>query len=517
MRPWTLGRLITWGGSARVLVLVLVVGGYASWRVLQATERELQERAKGVARTLAAQVLDPVLTENQLTLVEILRQATKTEPDVRYAFVASSRGRVLAHTFEDGFPVALLEAAVPRLSSPAVPGAEADPPPAQPSPNSVRFDSSEGPLLDVAVPLFEGQLGWLHVGFSRRQVVAEGRRVTVVLVGAFAVALGLMLWMARAIGRRVGAPLAELGRVASRVPSGGVLPEDFHVEGTAEVRELAQAFATMVADLRQLEAEREATARKMSSTERLAAVGELAAGLAHEVINPLDGVIECVRHLSADPEQSERAKRFLPLARDGLTRIERVMRQMLAFARTPGPAAVEPCQVGELVRGVAGLVQGRLAKRGVELSWAVAGDCSCLCDRQSVEQALLNLILNASDAIEGRPGAKMRLGGQCDDRWVRLTVEDNGPGVPGELREKIFEPFFTTKEPGRGTGLGLTVSRQNLRHCGGDIVLDGSPLGGACFVMLLPRATDQTGACDREQCPGPTGAAQADRQKGEER
>jgi C4-dicarboxylate-specific signal transduction histidine kinase len=232
----------------------------------------------------------------------------------------------------------------------------------------------------------------------------------------------------------------------------------------------------------------------MTSTERLAAVGELAAGLAHEVINPLDGVIECVRHLSADPEKSERAKRFLPLARDGLTRIERVMRQMLAFARAPGPAAVEPCHVGELVRGVAGLVEGRLAKRGVELKWDVTGDCSCLCDRQSVEQALLNLILNASDAVQDRPGARIRLRGECDDRWVRLSVEDNGPGVPRELRAKVFEPFFTTKEPERGTGLGLTVSRQNLRHCGGDIILDGSPSGGACFLMLLPK-----------EIPGPNG------------
>jgi len=209
----------------------------------------------------------------------------------------------------------------------------------------------------------------------------------------------------------------------------------------------------------------------------------------------LDGVIECVRHLSADPAQSERARRFLPLAREGLTRIERVMRQMLSFARAPGPSAVEPCHVGELIRGVAGLVEGRLAKRGVGLKWDVAGDCSCLCDRQSVEQALLNLILNASDAVQDRPGARIRLRGECDDRWVRLSVEDNGPGVPGELREKVFEPFFTTKEPERGTGLGLTVSRQNLRHCGGDIILDGSPSGGACFLMLLPKEVSGANGC----------------------
>jgi len=285
---WTLDRLIAWGGFAVVVVLVLAVGGYTSWRVIQARERELEERAEGVARTLAAQVLDPVLTESQLTLAHVLRQATRTDPDVRYAFVVSSPGRVLGHTFEGGFPVALLATVAPAVPYTGEPATGSGRPTSPPSPpRSLRFGSSEGPLLDVAVPLFGGQLGWLHVGLSRREVVAESRRVAAVLVAAFVLALGVMLLTARAIGRRVGAPLAELGRVASRVPTGGVLPEGFPREGTAEVRELAQAFSAMVVELQRLEAEREATARKMSSAERLAAVGELAAGLAHEVINPL--------------------------------------------------------------------------------------------------------------------------------------------------------------------------------------------------------------------------------------
>ena len=157
---WTLDRLIAWGGFAVVVVLALAVGGYTSWRVIQARERELEERAKGVARTLAAQVLDPVLTENPLTLTQTLRHVTKTDPDVRYAFVVSSPGRVLGHTFEEGFPVALLETVAPTVPSSAAPVTEVSEPLSPSSPRSVRFGSSDGPLLDVAVPLFEGQLGW---------------------------------------------------------------------------------------------------------------------------------------------------------------------------------------------------------------------------------------------------------------------------------------------------------------------------------------------------------------------
>jgi C4-dicarboxylate-specific signal transduction histidine kinase len=136
------------------------------------------------------------------------------------------------------------------------------------------------------------------------------------------------------------------------------------------------------------------------------------------------------------------------------------------------------------------LVKTHLDGRRVRLEWKRPGAGVCLCDRHGFAQAALNLILNAAEAVEGRPEAVVRIEARCDAKWVYLVVEDSGPGVPAEIRERIFDPFFTTKSPGKGTGLGLPVSRRLIRTAGGDVELapEPSPLGGALFVLRLPRA-----------------------------
>ncbi|NIA08155.1 MAG: hypothetical protein GWP14_11075, partial [Actinobacteria bacterium] len=220
------------------------------------------------------------------------------------------------------------------------------------------------------------------------------------------------------------------------------------------------------------------------------ALGELAAGLAHEIINPLDGVMECSHLLEADTNKSERLKKYLPLIRDGLSRINRVMRQMLTLAQQSPQAPLCRNKVGKLVQNTVRLVEARLAKRGIGLSQQADGKCECLCSKEFVEQTILNIVLNAADAVSGLTDPQIRITAECDDRWVKLHIDDSGLGVPEELRDRVFAPFFTTKEPGKGTGLGLTVSRQLMRQCGGDLVLNKhpSPLNGARFTITLPRA-----------------------------
>jgi C4-dicarboxylate-specific signal transduction histidine kinase len=279
------------------------------------------------------------------------------------------------------------------------------------------------------------------------------------------------------------------------LPQGTPVPKG----GTAEVATLCRAFARMVGELREAEEERASTARQMASAERLAALGEVAAGLAHEINNPLDGVMACVRHLEADPEKGERARRFLPMIREGTTRIERVIRQILVFASPPAKVKVAPCHVAQLVKGTAGLVEARMNKRGIVFQVQVRKGCLCLGEAQTLSQVLLNLLLNAADAAACRKAgaAIIRVGSTCENGVVRICVEDSGPGVRPERAEEIFQPFFTTKEPGRGTGLGLTVSRQSVRAMGGELSLAPrpSPLGGACFVITLARAS-------HEKCSG---------------
>ena len=230
--------------------------------------------------------------------------------------------------------------------------------------------------------------------------------------------------------------------------------------------------------------------------DRLAALGELAAGLAHEVNNPLDGMQECVRYLEADPNKSERMRKYLPMLRDGLGRIASVMQQMLIFARSSHDLPDEPLATRAIVEEMMLMVEAELQTRQIRLSFEKPGGCACLCNRYGLSQALLNLTLNAADAVRGQEDPRVLVTADCDSDWVYLTVEDSGPGVADAIREQIFDPFFTTKPVTQGTGLGLAISRQLIRAMGGELELatGRASLGGACFRIQLPRA-DRGATC----------------------
>ena len=262
---------------------------------------------------------------------------------------------------------------------------------------------------------------------------------------------------------------------------------------------------------------------------RLASVGTLAAGIAHEVGNPLTAIIGyadvALRRMEADQGDPE----LLELIRSEAQRIDGIVRGLLDFAR-PQPAEIAPIRVEEVVEGVRELLetQGRLGQ--IEHSWTLDDGCpAVLMDPRHFEQVLVNLLLNASDAVEGLDAPKIEVALWCEDgpaanpllgreddppgvnymhrrrvarasaledlgtletahRVVVVSVSDNGPGLPSEDKTHVFDPFYTTKEPGKGTGLGLFISARLVTGMGGRIDVGNTPGGGASFEVRLPEA-----------------------------
>lgn len=237
------------------------------------------------------------------------------------------------------------------------------------------------------------------------------------------------------------------------------------------------------------------TKAHMIRVERLAALGELAAGLAHEVHNPLDGMQECLRYLEMDPDKSERAAKYYPMLKEGMGRISAVMKGMLTFAISGSKVFIEICSLTDIIDSLQLLVQPSLNDRKLRITWESAASPICLCDRQGLVQAALNLVLNAEEAAEGSIKSEVQIKTSSDSDHAYLIVEDSGPGIPPELHEQIFKPFFTTKPVGEGTGLGLSVSRELIRAIGGNIELaqEKGALGGARFVISLPIAPGKEG------------------------
>lgn len=238
-------------------------------------------------------------------------------------------------------------------------------------------------------------------------------------------------------------------------------------------------------EVRRLREELHEKNRELARRERLAALGEMAAGVAHEIRNPLGGIglyaslLE--RDLTDRPRQQDIAQRISA----GVRNMEGIVGDILAFAGDGVPHR-RCVAAGELVKAVLAQVAPRAHALGVEFEVDVRlAEVRLQIDSGQIERALLNLLVNALDAM-GKGG---RIGIRAaeirdDDGMAAIVVEDNGPGIPAELRQRIFHPFFTTKET--GTGLGLAIVHRIVEAHGGRITAGQRQGGGASFVLALP-------------------------------
>ena len=279
-------------------------------------------------------------------------------------------------------------------------------------------------------------------------------------------------------------PLRKMERATAQV---GVGDWDQHIDlpGPSELSALARAFNQMTSSLA---AQREQLIR----SEKLASVGQLAAGVAHEIGNPLAAILGYVDILRADAAGSG----TLPDAerRDALDRVKaetqrinRIIRDLLEYSR---PSHEEPSLIDPLlvVRSAQALLapQARLREVSITVTPDQGPWPTVMVSQGRMTQVLVNLLINAADAMDG----KGQVAVTCESAAgrVRIAVSDEGPGIERELRRKVFDPFFTTKPPGQGTGLGLSISRAIVESYGGTLELDPEAARGARFIIDLPAA-----------------------------
>ncbi|MBI4635653.1 MAG: hypothetical protein HY727_04830 [Candidatus Rokubacteria bacterium] len=225
---------------------------------------------------------------------------------------------------------------------------------------------------------------------------------------------------------------------------------------------------------------------EMARRERLSALGDVAAAFAHEVRNPLNAVSMGLQRLRAEfaPEPAQEYARFVDLMHGEVRRLNAIVEQFIGLAR---PLPLKPVRFGvdELLRELAALVEPEAVKAGVTVRVALPdGLPAIVADRDHVKQVLLNLVLNALQAMEG--GGTLALGAEAARERLVVTVADTGPGIPAEALPRVFDPYFTSK-PG-GLGLGLTIARRIVEAHGGSIEVESRPGRGSRFSVSLPVA-----------------------------
>jgi predicted ATPase/signal transduction histidine kinase/tRNA A-37 threonylcarbamoyl transferase component Bud32 len=256
----------------------------------------------------------------------------------------------------------------------------------------------------------------------------------------------------------------------------------------------AVAVATDISERKQAEVEKRELEAQLRQQQRLESVGTLASGVAHEINNPIQGIMNYAELIYSNVTDHDLVVDFAREIDLESHRVAKIVRNLLAFSRQDASEDPEPVQMIEVVESSLSLIRAVLRSDHIALEViAEPGLPAVRCRPQQVQQVIMNLVTNARDALKSRYGEyderkriELRVQRSARQDWVKVSVRDFGPGIPAEVLPRIFDPFFTTKGRDQGTGLGLAVSHGIAQEHGGELTVETVPGQGATFTLELP-------------------------------
>ena len=343
------------------------------------------------------------------------------------------------------------------------------------------------PILDVG----GSRVGILYVGVREAKYADIRSSAVLVFVAITLVGVAAAVLLGSFLGNLLLKPIHQLIEASRRVSEGDLAPRIGPVS-RSEIGILQRTFSEMLSALRErsqrLLADRE---RQLLVSEKQASIGRLAAGIAHEINNPLTGVLTFSHMLLRRTDMDAAARADLETIVQSTERVRSIVKGLLDFARQT-QIEPEPADINHLVEETMALAANQALLKGVRFSFNPAGGLPArTLDRNQMQSVLLNIMLNAIDATDkgGHIDVSTSLGlsaAEPGHRNIEVQIADTGCGIPIEILDRIFDPFFTTKEVGRGTGLGLSVSMGIVERHGGSIHVTSRPGQGSTFVIRLP-------------------------------
>ncbi len=367
----------------------------------------------------------------------------------------------------------------------------------------LRDTPNQGRELVVLQPIMASSgdaLGVLSMRASMRDVdaqVARSERLLLfylILQGFLQLLVGYIL-----ITRLVVYPVRAFAQATHKVADGdyeglvqirasnelGSLADDFN-QMVRKLRANRQKLIEQVKRLGQANAEIEQAQHNLIRSEKLATVGTLAAGVAHEVGNPLAAVLGYMEMLQEDWLSPEERQDLLRRSHHELQRMDLIIRDLLDYARTR-QVEHQALDLREVLKHSIHLIKSQPRLKRVIITQNLPASLPLVhVDEGRLQQVLVNLLLNAADAMDGQGEITLRILPEQEDGMLCLEIEDTGPGIPEHLQNKIFEPFFTTKGPGKGTGLGLAICHAIIDSLNGQMSVRSPKGQGAIFTLKLP-------------------------------
>ncbi len=508
-------------------IIVVVVSGISSYISLKNQERQILQAmitgADQLSKGIASATWHAMLADDRTAAYEVMKTIS-ANPGISRIRIFNKEGRVMFSTKpEDEKQVDKQAEACAMCHSSSQPLVNID---ASSRARIVRTGNGSRQLAMItpiynepscsdagchAHPRATNVLGVLDVAFNLGQLDREmqAARVEVLIVTGIQITL-IGLFIVFFTGRFVDRPIKKLiagTRAVSHMNLGHVV----EFKSSTELQQLARAFNIMserldmaMAELNQAREDLEVKVKertrelelahqKILQSDRLASLGQLSATVAHEINNPISGVLNLAmlldRILKDDgipPERIPEFKKYLTQIINQTTRVGRIVSDLLAFSRRSKPQSTN-VDLNGVIRSTLLIIRHRLELGNISLDLRLSGDLPRIeCDSSQMQQVIINLVMNGAEACQSKGSGKVTIETKPDDETVVLEVSDTGDGIPKEIESKIFDPFFTTKGEGKGVGLGLSVVYGIIDAHGGDIEVKSAVGKGTTFKVTLP-------------------------------
>ncbi|MBW2310279.1 MAG: cache domain-containing protein [Deltaproteobacteria bacterium] len=346
------------------------------------------------------------------------------------------------------------------------------------------------PIEDI----FGKRVGMLYVGVLEEKYVDIRNKALSILIAITVAGMLLAIGLGYLLADKIMSPVNRLIKASQQVSEGNLIPEIGPLSRD-EIGVLQKTFRDMIVSLEERDKRRRAESEnRLLQSEKQASIGRLAAGVAHEINNPLTGVLAYTHMLLRRKDLGDDIRSDLETIAESTERVRKIVKGLLDFSRQT-KLDREPTEVNRLMRTTISLMENQALVKGVNLKFHPGENLPMVTlDRNQMQSVLLNMIINALDATE--PGDTITIytaaglsASDSGQRGVEITIADTGCGIPPENLDKLFDPFFSTKEVGQGTGLGLAVSYGIVQGHGGTMRVQSEVGKGTRFFVWLPIET----------------------------
>ena len=480
--------------STITVFLFGIISIYFLWSsVYTSFEKEIDKRCIVLSRIVSEKVLTPMVYDDVLSIYNILDEIKQSDPSISYIFILSNSNQLIAHTYGVNINPSLLKANYLNSNDFNIEVIKT---------SNYKYSK----VRDIAYPILNGEVGTVRLGIVEEHIQQELMDATkdlIIMIAGFFIAglLGALVFSSM-----ITLPIKKISQRAQIIDLDQIDSDKntierksrkiFNIQINDELDILVTKFSEMLERLENSYVELKETQEALVQAEKLASLGTLSAGVAHEINNPIYGIKNYTNRIIKYPENTEQNSQYILLIKEATDKIENVVQHLLNFSRKQD-FVFEKVELNAIINNAIKLTLHKIENEKIKVKTVFLDVFYVNGSANHLEQVFVNLILNSIDAIVERGNLESDLQGKIgigiseDKGKVSAHFKDNGIGIPTEIQDKIYDPFFTSKKVGKGTGLGLSVSFNLIKEHKGKIIFISSLVKGTEFIIELPCYTKE--------------------------